>query len=189
MHTGVRGGLLCGVSGISRILALAFATVQGSQRPPAVSKEIKASSAWALRFSVLLTTILVTACGGGGGGGGNSGNGGGGGGYSPPAVTAPSGLAYTAPPALVIQQAMTPLSPTVTGQVTSYSVSPALPAGLSLNVSTGAISGTPTMAAAAATYTVTASNSAGSTTANVSITVLSSAPTIAYASQIGRAHV
>jgi putative Ig domain-containing protein len=33
--------------------------------------------------------------------------------------------------------------PAVTGTVTGYSVSPALPAGLSLNPSTGMISGTP----------------------------------------------
>ena len=38
----------------------------------------------------------------------------------------------------------------------TYSVSPALPAGLSINSATGAISGTPTVTATATTYTVTA---------------------------------
>ena len=57
------------------------------------------------------------------------------------------------------------------GNVTSYSVSPALPVGLSLNTTMGNISGTPTSVSAAATYTVTATNSAGHTTAGVSITV------------------
>ena len=58
----------------------------------------------------------------------------------------------------------------------SYSVSPALPAGLTLNTSTGVITGTPTAVTATATYTVTASNSAGSTTATLSITVNDAAP-------------
>ena len=59
---------------------------------------------------------------------------------------------------------MTSLTPTVTGSVSSYSVSPALPAGLTLNATTGAISGTPTSKAAEATYTITATNGGGSTT-------------------------
>jgi hypothetical protein len=59
----------------------------------------------------------------------------------------------------------------VTGTVTGYSVSPTLPAGLSLNTSTGVISGTPSVTAASANYTVTASNSGGSTTGTVSVTV------------------
>ena len=66
---------------------------------------------------------------------------------------------------------MTAITPTVTGTVTSYSVSPALPAGLSLNASNGQISGTPTVSAAPATYTVTATNSGGSTTFGLSLKV------------------
>ncbi len=57
------------------------------------------------------------------------------------------------------------------GAVSSYSVSPALPVGLSLNPVTGAIRGVPTATAATVTYVVTASNSLGSTTASVAITV------------------
>lgn len=75
---------------------------------------------------------------------------------------------------------MPQLSPTVTGSVSSYSVTPGLPAGLSLEATTGMISGTPTAITAAASYTITASNSVGSTTANVSITVNDVAPTISY---------
>ncbi len=76
-----------------------------------------------------------------------------------------------------VGQAITVLTPTVTGTVSSYSISPALPAGLSLNTSTGTISGTPTAAAAQATYTVTATTSSGAVTASVQITVSSAAAT------------
>jgi len=101
--------------------------------------------------------LFLTACGGGGGGGSST----------PP----PSGLSYQTPQAFTVGQAITPLSPTVTGTVTSYSVSPTLPGGLGLNTTTGAISGTPAAVTAQAKYTVTASNSAGSTTADVTIAV------------------
>jgi hypothetical protein len=96
--------------------------------------------------------------------------------------SAPSGLGYSAHPAFTVGKAITPLIPTVAGQVTHYTVSPALPAGLSVNGVTGTIAGTPTEAAAQATYTVTAGNSAGSTTASVVIVVNPTAPTIDYAS-------
>ncbi|MDX1902796.1 MAG: putative Ig domain-containing protein [Thermonemataceae bacterium] len=60
----------------------------------------------------------------------------------------------------------------------SYSVSPALPAGLSLNTSTGLISGTPTATAASATYTVTASQSSGVCTASQPYTFAVACPLI-----------
>jgi len=53
----------------------------------------------------------------------------------------------------------------------SYTISSALPAGLSLDGATGVISGTPTAASPAATYLVTTGNSGGSSSANISITV------------------
>ena len=73
--------------------------------------------------------------------------------------------------------------PSVSGDVTSYAVSPALPAGLNLSSSTGIISGTPTALAPLGPYTVTASNAGGSASAAIliSVTVLLPAPTaIAY---------
>lgn len=87
---------------------------------------------------------------------------------------APSGLSYTPSSANgVVGTAITSMAPSVTGTVTNYAVSPALPAGLSIDSNTGVISGTPSAAAPAATYTVTASNAGGSTTATVTIGVAS----------------
>lgn len=40
---------------------------------------------------------------------------------------------YAAPPAYTVGAAIAPLSPTVTGSVTSCSVNPAIPPGLSIN--------------------------------------------------------
>ena len=59
---------------------------------------------------------------------------------------------------------------------TSYEISGILPAGLTFNPSTGIISGTPTTTSAATNYTVTAHNSAGSssTIVNISVGTLSS---------------
>jgi autotransporter-associated beta strand protein len=88
-----------------------------------------------------------------------------------PSTVPPSGLSYTSPNTFGSGAVITPLNPTVTGVVSSYSVSPALPAGLTLNTSSGVISGTPTTATATATYTVTATNAGGSTTFGVVITV------------------
>ncbi|MGF6920249.1 DDE-type integrase/transposase/recombinase [Paraburkholderia sp. 40] len=57
------------------------------------------------------------------------------------------------------------------GTITQYSVSPPLPAGLSLNPQTGAITGTPTAVSNATIYTITGTNAAGSTTTLVEIEV------------------
>ena len=84
----------------------------------------------------------------------------------------PSALSYTPSSASgTVGTAITSLNPTVTGTVTSYEVSPALPFGLTLNTSSGVISGTPSAAASLADYTVTATNGTGSTTATVTIEV------------------
>ena len=67
---------------------------------------------------------------------------------------------------------MTATTPTATGTLSGFSVSPALPTGLSLSPTNGTISGTPSAVAAAATYTVTANVSSGGTTsATLSIAV------------------
>ena len=92
--------------------------------------------------------------------------------FSNLSVPPPSALSYTPSSASgTVGTAITSLNPSVTGTVTSYSVSPALPFGLSLDASSGVISGTPTAVSASASYTVTATNGTGSTTAAVTIEV------------------
>ncbi|HJV89481.1 MAG TPA: kelch repeat-containing protein [Holophagaceae bacterium] len=63
------------------------------------------------------------------------------------------------------------------GSVTDYRITPALPAGLSLDPVTGALTGTPTAVQALTSYTVTAANSGGSTTCSLALTVREAAPT------------
>jgi len=87
-------------------------------------------------------------------------------------LSPPASLSYGGPRTFVTGTAINPINPFSTGgQITNYTVSPALPAGLMLNANTGVITGTPTTATAQANYTVTGSNSAGSVQANVNITV------------------
>ena len=96
---------------------------------------------------------------------------------------APSALAYLINPAIYIQgTAITANTPASNGgAVISYAVLPELPAGLTLNPSTGVISGSPTAVTSTASYTVTATNSGGSTDASVSIAVNDIAPSaLAY---------
>jgi PKD repeat protein len=88
-------------------------------------------------------------------------------------VNQPSNLTYSTNPAsYVVNTAITANTPSSSGgAVASYAVAPALPTGLTLNTTTGVITGTPTAATAQANYVVTATNAAGSTTATLSITV------------------
>ena len=85
--------------------------------------------------------------------------------FSPAAVTAVVGIYVD-------------ISATNTGGVADlYSIAPAIANNLSFNTATGVISGTPT-AVIVATYTVTASNVTGSSTATIEITVNPAAPSI-----------
>ncbi|MEI6216742.1 MAG: putative Ig domain-containing protein [Actinomycetes bacterium] len=59
------------------------------------------------------------------------------------------------------------------GVIASFAISPAAPAGISFNTSTGAFSGTPTAVASATVYTVTATNASGSANATFTFTVTS----------------
>jgi hypothetical protein len=73
-----------------------------------------------------------------------------------------------------------------TSGVPTYSISPALPTGLSLNTSTGAITGTPTTAQSATNYTITVDNGCTNTTTSISIEILTSpsAPSSAAATSV-----
>lgn len=74
--------------------------------------------------------------------------------------------------------------PTVVGKVTGYTISPTLPAGVSLNPSTGMISGTPQTGSPETVFTITASNDAGSTTTTIYVTVYWPPSDLTYASPV-----
>src|ERR1035437_319224 len=102
-------------------------------------------------------------------------------------LKAPSTLIYTTPAAVYTKgMQIAPNTPAANGgAVASYNVLPALPAGLSMNTTTGVVSGTPTVVAATAGYMVTATNASGSTSAALSITVNDQPPTaLSYATAI-----
>ena len=93
-------------------------------------------------------------------------------------ASAPAAISYVDATAVyLIGVPITPNSPLGGGGATSYSVSPALPAGLSLNAGTGIVNGTPSAVTAKASYTVTASGPGGSTTTTLTITVNDQPPT------------
>ena len=83
-------------------------------------------------------------------------------------------IAYSGTPFVyAIDAAIPPATPTNTGgTVVSYAVNPDLPTGLSLNTTTGEVTGTPTAVSVSSNYTITATNSIGSATAIINITVL-----------------
>src|SRR5215471_2076739 len=78
-------------------------------------------------------------------------------------LTATQAIASTT---LALNQAATPFTP-VTGSggqaPLSFSVSPSLPTGLSMAAASGAISGTPTLAHPASSFTVTVTDANGAT--------------------------
>jgi hypothetical protein len=92
-------------------------------------------------------------------------------------VMPPTGLTYEDPaPEYTVGLPIVNNDPLSSGgEITQFSVSPTLPAGLSMNAQTGVISGMPSTAQAQTTFIVTGSNSAGSVTAQVAITVATAA--------------
>jgi hypothetical protein len=120
----------------------------------------------AARFLVAFVCVLIAACGGGGGGSSSP----------PPPVSPPGALSYATPQVYTVGVAITPLAPTIMGTVSGYAVSPALPAGLELDAKSGQITGTPTSATTTTNYTFTASNSGGSSSFPLTISVNLAAP-------------
>ena len=57
------------------------------------------------------------------------------------------------------------------GTIVSFAISPATPAGVAFDTSTGLLAGTPTSIQSAITYTITATNTGGNATATFSLTV------------------
>lgn len=90
----------------------------------------------------------------------------------------PPKISYSGSPFVLTQNLpINPITPTITGTITSCLPNPTLPSGLSLDNTTCTISGTPTATQTAANYTITASNSSGNATATISITVNLAPPT------------
>ncbi|KAK8805751.1 hypothetical protein WA158_002407 [Blastocystis sp. Blastoise] len=86
-------------------------------------------------------------------------------------LVAPTNLAYAGSPYTYHKNVPVSLAATVTGAALTFTIDPALASGLSINPSTGVISGTPLANSALTTYTVTATNTAGSVTTTIMIQV------------------
>jgi hypothetical protein len=95
-----------------------------------------------------------------------------------PAGQAPTGIFYPSDPVVFTKGATAgPLVPYTTGgPATSFNVEPPLPSGVVLDPATGALGGTPAASSQATVYRITARNAAGSTTKELSLTVLEPAP-------------
>jgi len=128
---------------------------------------IRLPSISAMWLQLILLCLLLSGVAACGGSGDNSATSPG----SGSAIVAPSALFYPSPQIAVVGVALQPLDPTVTGNVSNYSVEPALPGGLVLDPVSGRISGTATVPAASAAYTITARNAAGSSSFVLSLRV------------------
>ncbi|MBL8949701.1 MAG: putative Ig domain-containing protein [Myxococcaceae bacterium] len=112
--------------------------------------------------------------------GGNTAGGGTAGGGAP---NPPTGVTYATNPALYrLGASITPNVPTVTGGTpTTFTSVPALPAGLTLDMTTGVISGTPSVLAPLTPHVITAANSAGSAQVTLQLRV-EATPALTWAS-------
>jgi hypothetical protein len=94
-----------------------------------------------------------------------------------PTLAAPAFTLSSSSQSVIVNTAITTVTNTSTGgAISSYSISPAAPAGLTFSTSTGQLSGTPTSIQSATAYTITATNAAGSATRTFTLTV-TNAPT------------
>ncbi len=93
--------------------------------------------------------------------------------------SAPQSLGFSSPQFRMIPGVSVNYVPSVTGTADSWSLSPSLPNGLTFNTADGSISGTPdtaylTSGYPSTTFTITATNSAGSKSATFQLQVLAS---------------
>ena len=126
--------------------------------------------------SVLALGALLSGCGGGSSSG--------------PQLAAPAGLTYgTEVEVLLAGVEIAPIQASLESGNGSlvYSVTPKLPAGLTLQPATGEISGIPWSPSPSTTYSITASSSMGSATAELSLEVREDfeAPRYAYSLHLG----
>ena len=75
-----------------------------------------------------------------------------------------------------------PLSPIITGSgvIVSWAISPSMPSGLAFSTSTGVISGTPNELLVRSQFTIIGTNTGGTSTAYVNITIVDEIPMVAY---------
>jgi hypothetical protein len=90
-----------------------------------------------------------------------------------PSTPAPSSLTYNGGNSITLGLGQNVLiNPTISEEVTSYSINPSLPSGLIFSTLTGSISGTPITIQSPSNYSITATNSLGSITVTVSISIV-----------------
>src|SRR5271166_3254193 len=107
-----------------------------------------------------------------------------GGGAEPPP---PAGGAFSYPYQTYVEvgSAVGPWAPDLSGgSASAFAVTPALPAGLSLDPNTGVIGGTPQAAAAQATYRISAQIAGSSATADLTFTVEAPPSKLSYTSPV-----
>ncbi len=123
---------------------------------------------WRSIGSLTVVAVLLAGCGGG----------------EEVVMPPPQDLQYAGSTVGLVGTPLGPLQPTVTGTVTLYDVSPALPAGLSLSPASGVISGTPLASSPSMTYTVTASNNGGVARADLTLAVDKPLTKLSYAGPV-----
>jgi len=100
-----------------------------------------------------------------------------------PTLAAPAFTLSSSSQSVIVNTAITTVTNTSTGgAIASYAISPAAPAGLTFNTSTGQLSGTPTSTQSATAYTITATNAAGSATRTYTLTVTVGTPAFSLSS-------
>jgi len=79
-----------------------------------------------------------------------------------------------------LSTAITAITPTTTGNITSCTSSPTLPAGLAISATTCVISGTPTLVSGSTTYAITAAGADGSASTALTLRVANSTASRVY---------